>query len=111
MDQNSLRQLAEQGIGNFPPVRLGDLSAWCWDFGEVTGDARFCSLSRALSVIVDLFDLHSEQVPSVLVEQLDVLLKQSISGILHAETAEHGSFLSRQLRKAVVCAIHNYRAI
>jgi len=111
VDQNSLRQLAEQGIGSFPPIRLGDLSAWCWDFGEVTGDARFCSLSRALCVIVDLFDLHSEQVPSVLVEQLDVLLKQSISAILDAETAERGSLLSRQLREAIVHVIHNYRAV
>jgi hypothetical protein len=59
-------------------------------------------------MIVDLFDLHSEQVPSVLVEQLDILLKQSVSAILDAETAEQGALLSRQLRETIDLTIHDY---
>lgn len=110
MDQSSLRQLANQGIGKFPPIKLVDLSAWCWDFGEATGDARFCSLSSVIDVIVDLFDLNSDQAPTVLVEQLDVLLRQNISMILDAKTAEHGSLLSRQLRESVVRTIQNFPA-
>jgi hypothetical protein len=101
MDQSSLRQLAEQGIGRFPPVRLADLADWCQDFGEATGDARFCSLSSAIGVVVDLFESNSEQAPTALVEQLDVLLRQNMSAILDAETAEEGSLLSRQLREAI----------
>lgn len=108
MDLSSLRQLTEQGIGKFPPVRLTDLSAWCWDFGEATGDARFLSLSRVVDVIVELFESNSGQAPTALVEQLDLLLAQEIPAILDAKAPEQGTLLSRQLREAVVQAIHNF---
>jgi hypothetical protein len=108
MDLSSLRRLAEQGIENFPPVKLADLSAWCWDFGEATGDARFLSLSRVIDLIVDLFESNSDQAPTDLIEQLNPLLRQSIPAILNAKTIEQGTLLSRQLREAVAYSIGNF---
>src|SRR5215217_1232461 len=81
VDQASLRRLAEQGLAPFPPAAIGSLADWCWDMGETTGDARYCSLWRALSWIGDLFD-DTCGVPTAAVERLDMTLREWIPAIL-----------------------------
>jgi hypothetical protein len=48
MDEATLRRLSEVGLGQLPPAALRDLVPFCWDRAEATGDARFCSVARAL---------------------------------------------------------------
>lgn len=100
MDQNSLRRLAETGIREFPPGDLAHLADWCWDFGEATGDARYCSLSRSFGMIADLFESHGAA-PLDLVLALDELVQSRIGPILDAETAADGSYLARLFREDV----------
>jgi hypothetical protein len=72
MDQRSLQRLTDGGIATYPPAQLGHLAEWCWDFGEATGDARYCSLSRTVWVLADLWK-HHDGVATSLVADLDAL--------------------------------------
>ena len=101
MDQHSLRRLAKGGIARFPPADLGPLADWCWDYGEATGDARYCSLWRALHPIAEAFDDRGA-LPTELVNHFDAVLNELLDGVLDAETAESGSMLARSLREQLL---------
>lgn len=101
MDLPSLRRLGSDGIGRFPPSELGPLADWCWDYGEATGDARYCSLWRALRPIADMFDDRGA-VPTKLVSHFNAVLNQLLADVLDAETAESGSMLARSLREQLL---------
>src|SRR5579883_325487 len=107
MDHSSLRRLADEGIAAFPPLALPDLAAWCWDIGETTGDARYCSLSRSIGQIEELFE-PVEAVPQNLVRHLDGLLARTVGDILQADSAEAGSILARSLREDISLTIANF---
>jgi len=98
LDLHSLRRLASEGIGGLPPSALGDLADWCWDYGEATGDARYCSLWRALRPIADTFEAD-DAVPTESVNRFDAVLNQRLDDVLDAETAESGSMLARSMRE------------
>lgn len=101
MDLQSLARLADEGIASFPPYALSDLSEWCWDYCEATGDARYCSLSSAIHAIANLFDGGRGQPSTTLVSRIDDLLREAIPDVLSADTQDHGSQLSRILRLAI----------
>jgi hypothetical protein len=107
VDLSSLRQLANEGIAKYlPPTALGSLVEWCWDYGESTGDARYCSISRTLSYIYETFEIH-EAVSQSLIDELDELLAANLVDVIEARTAVIGSSLARQLRNEVSLAIAN----
>jgi hypothetical protein len=101
VDLNSLLRLSSGGIAQYPPSELATLADWCWDRGETTGDARYCSLSRSLTHIAKLFE-DDQGVPGGLINALDQLLSSRVSGILEADTAEIGASLARSLREEIV---------
>jgi hypothetical protein len=108
MDHQSLQRLANTGIRSFPPDKLNDIVEWCWDYGETTGDARYCSTARALSMLAELFDNDEGGVDATLVEELDTVLCQHIPGILAADSAEHGAQLARHLREILARTIQDF---
>lgn len=108
MDRQSLLQLAEGGLVAYPPAALGDLADWCWDYSEATGDARFCSLARALSLLVELFEYNSG-VPLTLVNELDPVLRQGIQESLNARLPQHGAQLARNLRETLIRIIDSFQ--
>jgi hypothetical protein len=61
MDLEDIRRLATGGIGAFPPTALPTAAAWLWDYGEATGDARYCSLSRTIEMITAAFDANYDE--------------------------------------------------
>jgi hypothetical protein len=89
------------GVRALPPDLLDTLAPWCWDWGETTGDARFCSLSRSLQILADTFDKRGESggPPAPFVDQVDDLLRADVPSVLDATSAEEGSLLARALRQ------------
>lgn len=83
---------------------MPELAEWCWDYGEATGDARYCSLWRALNLINELFEPHRGISPD-LVSQLDLVLRRGLPEILDAETAESASQFARGLREELFRAL------
>lgn len=106
MDHSSLATLAKSGLSAFPPSKIGDLASWCWDIGEATGDARYCSLARTMGLIDDLFEEFGA-VGIALIGDIDRLLSDQLPAVIEAETAEEGSRLARILREQVLIAISN----
>jgi hypothetical protein len=100
MDHATLKRLAEVGVSDLPPSLLFDLSPWCWDYGEITGDARYCSLSRTLDIIVEAYEQYS-MVSTVWLAELDQLFINQLPDVLVASSSEDGSLLARSLRDAV----------
>jgi hypothetical protein len=98
VDRASLLRLAEQGVAAFPPAAIGSLADWCWDMGETTGEARYCSLWRTLSWIGDLFD-DSGGVLTEAVECFDRTLREWIPAILDATAPAEGSHFGRLMRE------------
>jgi hypothetical protein len=90
MDQSSLHRLAKQGLRQLPPSSLPDLAEWCWDSGETSGDARYCSLSRTLNLIWGTFEPHGAA-SRELVDALDQLLSTQLTAVIQADTAELGA--------------------
>jgi hypothetical protein len=103
LDLNSLLRLASSGVSSYPPADLPTLADWCWDHGETTGDARYCSLWRSLSAIVDLFDAHGA-VPVAVTAALDRIFQESLPDIVAAPDVEVGAGMARALRESVMRA-------
>lgn len=97
MDRSALLQLAEGGLAAFPPSSLADLAAWCWDFGEASGDARYCSLSRTLDMIAEPFEEHGA-LDSAVVAVINAVLHDALGDVLSAESPQDGAILARSLR-------------
>jgi hypothetical protein len=102
-DESSLRQLAVGGIAAFPPALLDRLAPWCWDRGETTGDARYCSISRTLQMFIATFDEQDESggVEATFLEFVSDALRLYLPSILDAATPEEGTLLARVLRLEV----------
>jgi hypothetical protein len=100
VDQHSLRRLAADGVAAFPPSGLTTLADWCWDYGEATGDARYCSLWRTFTAIAAAFE-DLEAVDSSAVTRIDHLLRSEIPEILDAPDAAEAAGIARRLREGV----------
>ena len=99
LDKIQLKRLAEHGIVALLPVgRLRDTAEYCWDRGETTGDARYCSLWRALDPIAEAFESDG-YLRAETVRRIDEVIKHCLPGILDASTAEQGALLARAMRE------------
>jgi hypothetical protein len=96
--------LAERGVAAFPPSNLSTLAEWCWDFGESSGDARYCSLYRTLSMVATPFD-EDDALSSDAVATIDGIMRTSLPDVLAAESAADGSLLARALREQILDAV------
>lgn len=101
MDQADLLRLAAGGLIAFPLDRLPTAVDWLHDYGEATGDGRYCSLARTLSAIEDWQDAQSGQMLAETVEGLDEALKQALPGVLDTVRAADAAPLARVLRMTV----------
>lgn len=109
VNQDSLLRLATLGIGAFPPSRLHEQASWCWDLGERTGDARYCSLSYCLDNIADLFcNATDGQALTRLVPRLDTLLHVHLQAVLFAPAGRDASLLARNLRLRITREIDHF---
>jgi hypothetical protein len=105
MDLEDIRRLATGGIGAFPPTALPTAAAWLWDYGEATGDARYCSLSRTIEMITAAFDANYEGLGNAILNEVDGVLATRMPDALGAELPSDGSTLARLMREAVCQAL------
>jgi hypothetical protein len=105
MDVDDIRRLATTGIAAFPPTALESAADWLWDFGEATGDARYCSLSRTIGMIADAFEDTYESLPNSVVGAVDIVLSERLPEVLSATSSRDGSALARLTREAVAQAL------
>jgi hypothetical protein len=99
MDNSSLERLARDGLVAYPPSDLPDLTSWCWDFAEATGDARYCSVGRLLQEMSDFWD--SRGIPTDLACALDAAIKVRLPVVLAATNASDGAIQARLLREDI----------
>src|SRR4051794_19499987 len=99
MDEATLRRLAEVGITRLPAERLTDLVSWCWDRGETTGNAWYCSLARMLKPIDEVL-VHEDEhgaLPAGLAE-IDAAIRDRLPAVLDADDPILAALLARELR-------------
>lgn len=105
MDLEQIRRLATGGIAAYPPTALPSAAEWLWDYGEATGDARYCSVSRSLELITAAFDANYEGLAAGVLADLDGILAAQLPGILGANLPPDGSTFARLMREAVARAL------
>lgn len=100
MDHETLERLAADGLSALPGNQLHDLAVWCWDWCEVTGDGRYCSLWRTLDDLDAWLSEHEERggVPRALAKEIDGLIRSRLGEVLQADSPESGAVLARNLR-------------
>lgn len=100
MDLALLRRLAEGGSEAVPVDQFRELSNWCWDWSEASGDARFCSLARALGSIDSWYSEH-DAVPRHLANELEQACLEDLPPILEAGAPADAAILARGFRQRV----------
>lgn len=105
MDVDDIRRLATTGLAAFPPTALESAADWLWDYGEATGDARYCSLSKAIGTIAVAFEDRYGSLPSPVIAALDDILSERLVDVLSASSPADGSRLARLTREAVAEAL------
>lgn len=107
MDASQLQRPAEGGLLTFPPGRLADLLDWCQDHAENTGDARFSSIARALQPVAATFEIRDEGggVDTDLTQELDLIIRRGLPGVLSAPSPAEGAGLAGLLRSEVADAM------
>jgi hypothetical protein len=109
LDEAELGRVSVQGLSALLPVeRLCDLAEYCWDRGETTGDARYCSLWRAFIEIVEFFEEY-DAMEMWTFDSLDGVLKRDLGAVLQADTAEAGALLARGVREEVLAILRDDR--
>ncbi len=73
-----------------------------------TGDARYCSVGETIGFIVEFFENHGAMETGT-ISNLSHALKHNLGGVLHAETAETGVLLGRNLREEVLASLGDDR--
>lgn len=105
LDETQLKRLAKHGLTALLPVsHVQDIAEYCWDRGETTGDARYCSLWRSLDVVIQAFESHG-YLPAETVRNLDDILMRYLPDVIDAQTAEQGALLARAMREQVIVSI------
>jgi hypothetical protein len=100
LELNSLLRLADQGIQSLLPDDLRRLADWCWDYGEATGDARYCSLWKALDRVVEAFT-DQGHVTNEKLEHLNLVLARDLPGIVSEKDPASASMQARSMREAL----------
>jgi orotate phosphoribosyltransferase len=103
VDLATLRTLGRAGFEEVAPSRLGDVAAWCKDWCEATGDARYCVLNEALGAIDSWWSWHDERggVPSLLVSEIERLIKEYILAVVEEHDRLLGVHLAVRFRSEV----------
>ena len=97
LDKSSLLRLAEGGLGDFPPAKLGDLADWCRDYCWATGQVAYCILGDLFSL---LFIAWDNPISSSTDEAMSAVLKRDIPQILESDN-ESARVLTLTLREEV----------
>jgi hypothetical protein len=100
MDRTSLLRLASSGLAQFPPSRLPELAAWCWDIGVASADSRCLILWKLLSDLGIAFE-QFDGLPTAAVDAIDRLLATNLPELMSAEL-EVGSHLANSLRLQIM---------
>ena len=110
MDEAELERLAELGLAELllPAERLRAAAEYCWDRGETTGDARYCSLWKTIDYIIEFLEEY-DAMETRTFDNVDHAFKEQLGGILHAQTAEEGALLGRSLREEVRASLRDDR--
>lgn len=98
----SLQRLAEVGVGDLPPAKLGETAEDSWAWGEATGDARFCILWRTLKMVDQWFGDEDGAVATAFCDRLDAVVTREMPGILDAEASDEGTALAATMRDMLV---------
>lgn len=98
MDLQSLTRLATDGLTSVTALR--EIESWCWDQSEASGDARFCSIARALQNIADVWD-RLGAFPKAIMSDLEETIRLHLPSILLVERPDEASGLARILRDDV----------
>lgn len=101
MDAKTLRRLADDGLFALPISELSTLIAWCWDWSEVSGDARFASVARALEPLQELIEEADERggTSSALLERVDGQIRERLGDVVDADNPVDGSIAARSFRE------------
>jgi hypothetical protein len=99
-----LQLLATNGFAAVPPLRFGELADACWDWCEATGDGRFCSLARTLSLVSQWWSEY-EAVPTLLSLEIEREFILWLGDVLDSEDLAAGAMSSRCLRQAVIALL------
>lgn len=100
MDRQALEQLAGRGLGaEFLPEELPGLAAWCRDWCEASGDARYCVLADALAWLDDAVD--EQGVPKQLIERINAELTRYLPAILELDDIAGAASMARILRERI----------
>ena len=119
MDEAELEHLAEFGLdelflverpGERPVERLRAVAAYCRDRCETLGDARYCLLGATIGFIVKFFEDYGAMATRT-VNDLSHALKRDLGSVLHAETAETGVLLARNLREEILTLLGDDRIV
>src|SRR5688572_3531552 len=88
MALSELYLLADFGLGGVPATRLRDLAERTDALGRETGDARLCTVAKALLAIEGLWPEAEDVVPTEWVQRIDALIEGRLGGVLGAEGEE-----------------------
>jgi orotate phosphoribosyltransferase len=104
-DMPPIPQLAELKELQLPRAdRLLDLSAWCWDTSDNTGDARFAGIARTLEEISEAWDVKNG-LPEAVIRELNTLLANNLAEILSmpdaADASDHARRMRNEIRRAI----------
>ena len=107
MDESELERLSEDGLAAMLPLeRLRAVAEYCWDRGETTGDARYCSLWKTISYVVEDFE-DFEALETGTFNSVDYAFRRHLGAVLRAATSEEGALLARSFREEVQARLRN----
>lgn len=99
MDLETLDLLAREGFASVPAHRLGDLAAWCDDWGIATGEARYSVIAE---VLLEIDERWGEQgVPQQVVEEVERSFREYLTAAVNATDAREGAYFAGKLREEV----------
>jgi hypothetical protein len=99
VDTSTLELVASSGISAVGLDRLSGLADYCKDWCVITGDARFCLLSDLFGYADGRVD--DQGLPSAMLAELDLLLKEQLPPILTASESGFAASLARELGREV----------
>jgi hypothetical protein len=102
-DTDSLRQLAVHGFAETGATQLRDLSHWCQNRCDESGDGRFCILAQVFLNIFEWWDERGDSrgVPRALLEQLEVAIRRMVPIILDSQKPAEAAKFAAELREQV----------
>lgn len=104
MDLYELTKLASGGFAAVPASKLADLSMWCRDWCDETGDGRYCILSQTFEAIAVWWGEHDAYggIPQPLAARLDQALQGALPGLLAEPDLTVAAHLASTLREQLL---------